>query len=170
MEFDIAMLALRIGVGVVFAAHGAQKAFGWWGGPGWAGWSGWIGSMGLRPVTFWAGMGVLAELGGGLALIFGFLVPIAAAGLVAQAMVLIWRVHVSKGFWTHDGGIEFPLLLLTGALAIQLLGPGSWSLDALIPATDALNDASWVILGLAVAGGLVAALWPTPPQPAQPAS
>lgn len=164
MEFDIAMLALRVGVGVVFTAHGLQKLFGWWGGPGWAGWSGWIGSMGLRPAGFWASISLLAELGGGLALIFGFLVPLAAAGLVAQALVLMWRVHRPSGFWNHAGGIEFPIVLLTGAFALQLIGPGAWALDSLIPAVDVLYEptVSWAILGLAALGALVAALWPLP--------
>ena len=69
------------------------------------------------------------------------------------------------------GGIEFPLALLVGAFAVQVLGPGEWSLDALLPAVDKLYEPAvrWVILALAVAGALVAAFWPAPPQPEAPA-
>lgn len=172
MEFDLAMLALRIGVGVIFVAHGLQKLFGWWAGAGWAGWVGWIGSMGLRPALFWASISLVAELGGGLALIFGLLTPLAAAGLVAQALVLGWRVHVPNGFWAQNGGIELPLMLLVGAFALQLVGPGAWALDALLPAVDVLYEPAvrWVILGLAALGAVVAIAWPAPAREAATAS
>ena len=106
MDFDLAMLALRIGVGTIFVAHGLQKAFGWWGGPGWEGWKGFIAFLGPRPAAAWAGISLLAELGGGLALIAGLLVPIAAAGLVAQTIVLTVKVHWPNGFWVANGGID----------------------------------------------------------------
>ncbi|MGH2454833.1 MAG: DoxX family protein [Candidatus Limnocylindria bacterium] len=157
MESDLALLALRISIGVIFVAHGLQKLLGWWEGPGWEGWKGFIGYLRIRPVAFWASVSLAAELGGGLALIAGLLVPLAAAGLVAQAMVLGWKVHRPKGFWAQNGGIEFPLAFLAGSFAIQLLGPGAWSLDAVL-AVDVLYEPAvrWVILALAVAGALVA--------------
>ena len=172
MDFDIAMLVLRVGIGTIFVAHGLQKLFGWWGGPGWEGFKGFIGYLGLRPVLFWASISLVAELGGGLALIAGLLVPLAAAGLVAQTIVLFKKVHWPNGFWSPNGGIEFPLAFLVGTFAVQVLGPGEWSLDALLPATDKLYEPAvrWVLLGLAVAGALVAAFWPAPPQPESPAA
>ena len=168
---DIALLALRVGIGSIFVAHGLQKLLGWWGGPGWEGFKGFIGSLGPRPTVFWASISLVAELGGGLALIAGLFVPLAAAGLVAQVIVLSKKVHWPNGFWSPDGGIEFPLALLAGAFAIQVLGPGQWSLDAILP-VDVLYEAAvrWVVLGLAVAGALVAAFWPAPPAPEGPAS
>jgi putative oxidoreductase len=172
VDFDIAMLVLRIGIGTIFVAHGLQKLLGWWGGPGWAGFKGFIAYLGLKPVLFWASISLVAELGGGLALIAGLLVPLAAAGLVAQTIVLFVKVHWPNGFWSPNGGIEFPLAFLVGSFALQLLGPGDWSLDALIPATHTLYEPAvrWVILGIAVAGALVAAFWPAPPQPEGPAT
>lgn len=163
MDVDLALLVLRVGIGTVFVAHGLQKLFGWWNGPGWAGFKGFIGSMGLRPALFWASISLIAELGGGLAVIAGLLVPLAAAGLVAQAIVLTWKVHVPNGFWVGNGGIEFPIALLAGAFAVQLLGPGTWALDSLLP-VDVLYEpsVSWVLLGLAIIGAIVAAAWPKP--------
>lgn len=167
MDFDIAMLVLRIGIGLIFVAHGLQKAFGWWGGPGWQGFKGFVAFLGPKPAPAWAGISLLAELGGGLALIVGLLVPLAAAGLVAQTLVLGIKVHWPNGFWTPKGGIEFPIAFGVGAFALQLLGPGAWSLDGLLSVDDVLYQpaVSWVILGLAVLGALVAIFWPaSPPQ------
>ena len=168
MDFDIAMLVLRVGIGTIFVAHGLQKLMGWWEGPGWEGFKGFIGYLGIRPTLFWATISLVAELGGGLALIAGLFVPLAAAGLVAQTIVLFVKVHWPNGFWSPNGGIEFPLAFLVGAFAVQLLGPGAWSLDALLP-VDVLYEPSvrWTILGLAVAGALVAAFWPKPPAAAE---
>lgn len=161
MDFDLAMLALRVGIGVMFVAHGLQKAFGWWGGPGWEGFKGFVGYLGPRPVLFWASLSLVAELGGGIALVLGLLVPLAAAGLVAHTLVLLIKVHVPNGFWAPNGGIEFPLTFLVGVFAIQLLGPGSWSVDAFLP-VDVLYEPSvrWALLAIAALGGLVAAFWP----------
>lgn len=166
MDSDIALLVLRVGIGTIFVAHGLQKLLGLWGGPGWQGWTGFVGSFGLPSTLFWASISLIAELGGGLALIAGLLVPLAAAGLVAQSLVLSWRIHWPKGFWAQNGGIEFPLAFLVGAFAVQVLGPGSWSLDSVL-GVDVLYEPAvrWVILALAVAGALVAALWPAPAKP-----
>ena len=171
MDFDIALFALRVGIGSIFVAHGLQKLLGWWGGPGWEGWKGFIGYLGLRPPLFWASISLTAELAGGVAVIAGLLVPVTAAGLVAQTIVLLKKVHWPNGFWSSNGGIEFPIALLVGAFAVQVLGPGAWSLDGLL-SVDGLYEPSvrWVILGVAVAGALVAAFWPAPPRPEAPST
>jgi len=170
VDFDIATLVLRVAVGMIFAAHGLQKLLGWWGGPGWKGWKGFIAYLGPKPGLFWASISLVAELGGGIALILGLLVPLAAAGLVAQTIVLLVRVHWPNGFWVGNGGIEFPLALGAGAFAVQLLGPGTWALDAALP-IDVLYEPSvrWSILLVAVVGALVATLWPAPTPPAEAA-
>lgn len=127
--FDLAVLFLGLAVGLTFAAHGAQKAFGWWGGPGMAGWQGAMEHMGFRPARLFALVSMGAELVGGLFLAIGFLTPLAAAVLVAQSTVIILQVHLPKGFWTAKGGIEFALQLGIGALVVGLLGRGAVSLD-----------------------------------------
>ena len=169
MDFDIAMIVLRAGVGTIFVAHGLQKLLGWWGGPGWEGWKGFIGYLGLRPPLFWASISLVAELGGGLALIAGLLVPLAGAGLVAQSIVLFKKVHWPLGFWTANGGIEFPLGFMVGAFAVQVLGPGAWALDTFLP-VDVLYEPAvrWTLLGLAVLIALGVAFWPAPPPAPQP--
>jgi putative oxidoreductase len=133
MALDAGIAVLRITIGLIFAAHGAQKAFGWWKGPGYAGWTSAIAKMGFRPVVVWTFISVAAELGAGLLLALGLLIPLAAAGLVGQGIVIIARVHWANGFWSRDGGYEYPLALLGGSMAIALTGPGGWSLDAGLP-------------------------------------
>jgi putative oxidoreductase len=155
---DLGLLILRLVVGLTFAAHGAQKAFGWWGGPGWAGWQNAIGRMGFRPVELFSVLSVGAELVGGVLLAIGFLTPLAAATLAAQSVVIILKVHAPNGFWNKANGIEFPLLIGVGAVAIGLTGPGAVSLDqgsGLTP-SDTVRLA-FVIAGLA-AGVLTVAL------------
>src|SRR4051812_28011441 len=127
---DFALLILRLGIGLTFAAHGAQKAFGWWGGPGPERWRGAIKGMGFAPAPLFAWVSIAAELAGGLALAVGLLTPVAAALLLAQSIVIIFQAHWAKGFFNGQGGYEFPLSLAVGVVAIGLLGPGSLGLDA----------------------------------------
>ena len=128
---DLSLLILQLGVGLTFAAHGAQKALGWWGGPGLTGWEGALASMGFRPARLFAVTSAVTELGGGLLLATGLLTPLAASALVVQAVVIIGHVHWRNGFFNARSGIEFPLILGLGAAAIGLAGPGAISLDAL---------------------------------------
>lgn len=157
MELDAGIAALRITIGLIFAAHGAQKAFGWWKGPGYAGWTGAIGKMGFRPVALWAFISVAAELGAGPLLALGLLTPLAAAALVGQGIVIIARVHWANGFWNSNGGYEFPLALLGGSVAIALTGPGAWSLDARLPVGLLYEPIiRWGVLLVAIAVAAVA--------------
>ena len=152
--FDAALLILRLGVGLTFAAHGAQKIFGWWGGPGINAWKGAVANMGFRPVTLFAAISALAEFGGGLLLAAGLFTPLAGAVLVGQSMVIIGHVHWPKGFFNSKGGYEFPLVLAVGVIALVLTGAGAWSLDAAIGFSfDANLRVALVIVG--IIGGLV---------------
>lgn len=130
--FDAAVLVLRIGVGLIFAVHGAQKVLGWWGGSGMAGWQAVMTRMGFRPAGLFAAVSAAAELIGGLALAIGFLTPLGAAALVGQSVVIIFAAHWQRGFFNRDNGYEFPLALLVGTVAVALLGPGAASVDAAV--------------------------------------
>lgn len=156
---DLALLILRLAVGLTFAAHGAQKAFGWWDGPGPVGWRGAIERMGFRPIDLFVALSVGAELIGGLLLAIGLVTPLAAAVLVAQSIVIVGRAHWAKGFFSTKGGFEFPLVLGLVAGATCLAGAGAISLDALLglPFPDPVRAA---LLPLAVAGGLTSLLIP----------
>lgn len=152
---DLGLLILRIVVGLTFAAHGAQKAFGWWGGPGPAGWRGALGGMGYQPPTVWAGVSTAIELVGGLLLALGFATPLAAAALLAQAIAIIGLAHWPKGFFNMQGGWEFPMSLLAGAAALLLTGPGAYSVDEALR-LSLPDDARLLLLVVAVLGGLAA--------------
>jgi putative oxidoreductase len=125
----LGLLVLRVVAGGVFAAHGAQKAFGWWSGPGFAGWRSVLERTGIRPATFWAMVSTAAELVGGVLLVIGLLTPLAAAALVGQALVMIFQVHLPKGFWVSKGGIEYALTLGAVALSLVVMGGGELALD-----------------------------------------
>src|SRR5215208_4910239 len=92
-------LALRIPVGIIFAAHGAQKLFGWFGGYGLEGTGQWMDSIGLSPGYLLALLAGAAEFFGGLALIAGLLVRPAAALLAVAMLVAIFSVHIDKGLF-----------------------------------------------------------------------
>ena len=145
---DLGLVVLRLVVGLIFAAHGAQKAFGWWAGPGYAGWTGALKNMGWRPAPLWALVSIGAELAAGLLLAIGLLTPLAAMALIGQSVVIVYGVHWPKGFWNAKGGWEFPISLAAGVVAIGLTGPGAISLDAAL----GLAFAEPVRLGLAALG------------------
>jgi putative oxidoreductase len=123
------LTALRIPVGIIFAAHGAQKLFGWFGGYGLEGTAGWMASIGLAPGYLMALLAGSAELFGGLALIAGLLVRPAAAGLAFTMVVAIVSVHIGNGLFMSNNGYEFGLALLAASVALAVSGAGNGSLD-----------------------------------------
>ncbi len=126
---DLALALVRAVVGLVIAAHGAQKVLGVWGGPGLAGWTQGVTRMGIRVPVFWAWVSSFSELAGGIAFTFGFLLPVVAAALTIQMGVAIERAHWGKGFWNSKGGIEFPFTLGAVAAISGIADPGAYSLD-----------------------------------------
>lgn len=123
-------LALRIPVGIVFAVHGAQKLFGWFGGYGLQGTGQWMESIGLAPGTLMAFLAGGAEFFGGLALIVGLLVRPASAVLAFAMLVAIFSVHAANGLFMKNNGYEFGLALLAVSISLLVSGGGRASLDA----------------------------------------
>ena len=123
-------LALRIPVGIIFAAHGAQKLFGWFGGYGLEGTGQWMASIGLAPGYLMALLAGSAEFFGGLALIIGLLVRPASAVLAIAMLVAIFSVHIGNGLFMSNNGYEFGLALLAVSVSLMLSGAGRASIDA----------------------------------------
>lgn len=126
------LLILRLAIGVIMIGHGAQKVFGWWGGPGLGGWTQAMTRMRIRPPQAWAYISAGGELAGGILLILGFLTPLACAAIAGSMLVAVYLVHLPKGFWVGKGGYEFNLSILGATIALALIGPGSASLDAVL--------------------------------------
>lgn len=125
-------LPLRVGAGAIFAAHGAQKLFGWFGGYGLEGTAGWMTSIGLEPGLLMAAMAGSAEFFGGLLLIIGLLVRPAALMLAITMLVAIVTVHLQNGLFMANNGYEFGLALLAISVALVFRGAGSLSADHLL--------------------------------------
>lgn len=126
---SLAPLALRIPAGVIFAGHGAQKLFGWFGGYGLEGTGQWMASIGLTPGYLMALLAGSAEFLGGLALILGLLVRPSALLLAITILVAIVKVHLDKGLFMANNGYEFGLALLAISIALVFAGAGRVSLD-----------------------------------------
>lgn len=125
-------LALRVPVGIIFAAHGAQKLFGWFGGYGLEGTGGWMDSIGLSPGIVMAFLAGAAEFFGGIALILGALTRPAAAALAVTMVVAIFAVHFQNGLFMSNNGYEFGLALLAASVSLAFSGAGKLSVDSLI--------------------------------------
>ncbi len=127
-------LALRIPVGIIFAAHGAQKLFGWFGGYGLEGTGQWMDSIGLSPGYLMALLAGGTEFFGGLALIIGLLVRPASAVLAFAMLVAIFSVHIGNGLFMSNNGYEFGLALLAVSVSLVFSGAGRASIDRAIAA------------------------------------
>ncbi len=125
-------LALRLPLGVIFVAHGAQKLFGAFGGYGLEGTGQFMESIGLAPGVLMAGTAGSAEFFGGLLLIAGLLVRPSALVLAVTMIVAILSVHVSNGLFMANNGYEFGLALLAGTVSLLISGAGRVSLDEII--------------------------------------
>lgn len=126
---DVGLLALRVTLGLLLAAHGAQKLFGWFGGSRLSGTAHFLGSLGVRPPKLWAAVVGFAEFGGGLLTATGLLGPVGPALIVAVMVTAMVLVHAQHGFWNSAGGVEFPALIALTAGAMALTGPGRYAVD-----------------------------------------
>lgn len=152
---DVALLVLRVAVGVLLMAHGAQKLFGWFGGGGIAGTAGFFGQIGFRPPKVMAVLAGLGETGGGLLLALGLFNPLAAFAVMA-VMLNASVPHWGNGPFTMKNGWELPLTFGLVGLAVAFAGPGAASLDNALGLE--LYGTGWgiaAIVAALVAGGSV---------------
>jgi putative oxidoreductase len=161
---DTGFLLIRVVLGAIMGAHGAQKLFGWFGGHGLAGTGSWLESMGLRPARVFAAVNGLAEFGGGALLALGLFTPLGAAAVAGVMFVAIATVHWRNGFFNSSGGYEFNLLIVAAALGLAFTGPGDISIDHLAGWT--LAGPAWGLAALgisaAAAGSVLAMRKPRP--------
>jgi putative oxidoreductase len=152
------ILLVRVVLGLTMAGHGAQKLFGWWGGPGLRGTAGWLGSLRFRGPLATAALVGAAELGGGVLLALGLLTPLGSVAIASVMLAAIALVHWRNGFWNGNGGIEFNLLVLAVAVGLAATGGGRFSLDDAIGWVGRDSGLWWGVgaLGVAVLGALAA--------------
>jgi len=143
---DAAIAILRLALGVVFFAHGAQKMLGWFGGYGFTGTMGFFTGMLHIPAVF-AFLAIAAEFFGGLGLLFGLLTRVAAFGIACNMIVAVAMVHHQFGFfmnWTgaqKGEGYEYHLVLLAALVVLVIRGAGAASVDRLLssPAKNSIR-------------------------------
>lgn len=128
-QATFAPLLLRVPIGIIFTAHGAQKLFGWFGGYGLEGTGQFMASMGLNPGVLMAALAGSAEFFGGLALILGLLTRPAAVVLAFTMLVALLSVHLHNGLFMANNGYEFALALLAASISLVISGGGRLSVD-----------------------------------------
>ena len=140
-------------LGVLMAAHGSQKLFGWLGGHGLFATAGFFEGIGFRPGRLFATAAAVSEFASGILLAIGLFEPIAGAVMVA-VMIVAASVHWPNGLLVTSNGIEVPLLFGAFGAALALTGPGAYSLDALLGLTALWTpEVTWAALALGVVGG-----------------
>jgi putative oxidoreductase len=150
------LLLARLILGVLLAAHGTQKLFGWLGGYGIAGTAGFFEQLGFRPGRLFVITAALSEVVSGILIALGLFGPIGPALLLSVMIVAAVSVHWKHGLFAATNGIEVPLLYATGALALALTGPGPLSLDTVLGLDHLWTPAlKLAVLALGAAGGAV---------------
>jgi putative oxidoreductase len=144
---DAGLLILRVVVGALFAVHGTQKLFGWFGGYGVEGTAGFMGSLRYRNPRLAALSAGVFELGAGLFIVAGFLTPLAAAAVIGVMINAIVTVKWSQGL---IGGYELDVLYALSALGLAFTGAGRYSVDAAFGWELAGTPWGLVALGLGV--------------------
>ncbi|MFG2262362.1 DoxX family protein [Streptomyces sp. NPDC048720] len=152
---DAGLLLIRLAFGLLMAAHGAQKLFGLFGGPGLTATGKGFAGLGYRPGRLYAVIGGLSEFLGGLGLALGLLTPLAAAALIGVMINAMATVTGAHGLWEADGGVEYSVCIAVVALAVAAIGPGRLAADRFFVWGGGGWKAAAFALGL---GGLGAAI------------
>jgi putative oxidoreductase len=150
---DAGLLIARMVFGLLMAAHGTQKLFGWFGGYGLAGTGGFFEQLGFRPGRFFAATAGATEVIAGVLVAAGLLGPLGPALIVSVMLVAMATVHWQHGLFAQNNGIEVPLLYGVAAITLALTGFGAYSLDAAL-ALAWPAEVAWMAIALGVLGGL----------------
>jgi putative oxidoreductase len=149
---SIGLLVVRIVVGLIMAAHGTSKLWGWFGGHGLRGTGQFFEQMGFHPGAAFAAAASVSEIVSGLLVAVGFLGPIGPALMISVMVVAAITVHLGQGLLAPKG-LEMPLLYGSAAFALALIGFGEYSLDALLGVAGRWSTGfTWIVLMLGVAG------------------
>jgi putative oxidoreductase len=161
-QVDIAILGIRLWLGIVMIAHGANH------GRTLDGTAKWFASKGFKAASMNARVSAVSEILVGLALIGGLLTSAAVVGVVATMFVAFWSIHRFAGFFNFhrpDEGYEYVATLAVVSAAVAVIGPGQYSLDHLIGIADDLDGwigAAAAAVGLVVGAGQIATFWRKP--------
>ncbi len=151
-SMDLALLIIRLAIGLTIFGHGYAKIFK---GGKITGTAGWFDSMGMRPGAMHATLAAGGEVAAGLCFAAGLLTSVSALGIVGLMSVAGWMVHRKNGFFIIKDGWEYTFILAITAVVVAMLGPGDWSLDNAIGIDEDLDG--WTGLVVAGLGGLSAA-------------
>ena len=160
----VALLLVRVVVGITMIAHGYNH---WRGGGRIAGTARWFSGLGLRYGTLQAWMSVVTEIGAGTLLVIGLLTPLACAAVISVMMIAGLLAHRPNGFFVFREGYEYVLVLSVTSLALATLGPGKLSVDHAAGITVTGWAGGGIALGVAVVAtaGMLTTFWR--PQPKQ---
>lgn len=162
-EYNLALLIIRVALGLTMAAHGYAKFFK---GGRIDGTAAWFDSMGMRPGKVHARLAAGGEIASGLCLALGFFTTFAALGFVGLMTVAYWTVHKDNGFMILNEGWEYVFILAVAAVTVAMIGPLEWSIDNAIGWDDELDGYTGLIIsaggGVAAGAGLMAAFYRPP--------
>ena len=164
---NLVLLMMRVGFGLMMAAHGYNHFFR---GGKIAGTGRWFASLGMKPGKLHAVLASVTEIGAGFMFAAGLLTPLAAAGLIGTMTVAIGTWHRKNGFFIIKEGWEYVTLIIVACITVSTLGPGEWSIDNALDIVDDLNGWTGFILSSAIgigAGLLLMAIFYRPPHKAE---
>ena len=153
---DIGLFVARVVIGLLMAAHGTQKLFGWFHGSGLNKTGEFFVHLGFPSGRLFASAASIGEVTSGLLMALGFLGPVGPALMMAVMLVAMISVHWKNGLFASTNGVELPLLYMTAAFGIALAGYGLYSLDAVFGISSVWTSTiTWAVLLTGVIGGVL---------------